>query len=429
MARGSCQLQLFVDGRWLTAAIVEVDDTATGTASPSRFDYDFDYLGAKADSLGAIDARAASCRYPLNYEDRPEPTWPAFLLDLIPSGAARRHWDGRLGLPNNATSDWLILIRSAGNPPGNVRVLQATDDLTEGPIHPGFDRAEVVARAADFIEYARASGAPISGSSGAGGDSPKLLLREDLDGRWHADGALPDERTRSCWIVKFPRTRADPTDRLVLRAEAAYHRVAQRLGVRAHGRVEWGADCLFIERFDRVVAGGAVKRLGLESLSSLVGVAEFGVPIRKERLAAAISQFVSDPRPELHEFLLRDVLDVALGNTDNHGRNTSVLKHEDGKIALSPIYDFAPMFLDRGGIARVSRWSGDDGFPDWGTAADALAAHGLNGVETRRWLRELAGTVRELPGVMRACEAPDAVIADCEGRIRRVSESLDSVRS
>jgi len=401
-----------------------MEDTAAGTTSPARFEYDFDYLGSMGHALGARDSRAASCRYPLSYEDHPERTWPAFLLDLMPSGAARRHWETRYGLPNNASSDWHVLVRGGGNPPGNLRVAEAVEPDPASPSHLGFAREEVVARAADFIEYARASGAPVSGSSGAGGDSPKFLLREDLRGRWHADGALPDDRTRACWIVKFPRNRADPADRLILRAEAAYHRVAARFGARTHGRVEWESDCLFVERFDRIVTGRTVERLGLESLASLVGVAEFGVPIRKERLTAAIAQFVRDPAKELREFLLRDVLDVALGNTDNHGRNTSVLKHADGRVALSPLYDFAPMFLDRSGIARVSRWADDSGLPDWAQAAESLSEHGLDAAETRRWLGGLADPVRELPTTMRDCDVPSEVVAESTNRIHRVGDAL-----
>jgi hypothetical protein len=71
---------------------------------------------------------------------------------------------------------------------------------------------------------------------------------------------------------------------------------------------------------------------------------------------------VTDPEKELREFVLRDLLDVALGNTDNHARNTSVLKWPDGRIELSPLYDFAPMILDRRMVARVSRWEDDRDF-------------------------------------------------------------------
>ena len=75
----------------------------------------------------------------------------------------------------------------------------------------------------------------------------------------------------------------------------------------------------------------------------------------KERFAAAVARFTSDPKRELRELVLRDVLDVALGNTDHRARNTAVLKQLDGRIELSPLYDFAPMVLDPQGIACVSR--------------------------------------------------------------------------
>ena len=55
-------------------------------------------------------------------------------------------------------------------------------------------RADVLERAESFIEYARSQGASIAGGSGAAGDAPKFLLREDDAGRWHADGAGPDAR-------------------------------------------------------------------------------------------------------------------------------------------------------------------------------------------------------------------------------------------
>jgi serine/threonine-protein kinase HipA len=424
MPPGRCTLELFVGGRWTKAATLHVTETSAGTASPSRIAYDFAYLDALADALSARDARAVSCRHPLGYADFLEPAWPAFLLDLLPAGAARRHWETRLGLPNAPRSDWQVLVGGAGNPPGNARVAEAVEAPPAPSTHPGFARRDVVDRAEGFVEYARSAGAPVSGSTGAGGDSPKFLLREDVRGRWHADGALPDERTRRCWLVKFPRNRADPSDRLVLRAEAGYHRVAARMGVRASGRVEWEGDCLFCERFDRVVRGRRVERLGLESLHSLAGVAGFGAATPKEVLATALARFASDPPSELRELLLGDVLDVAMGNTDNHGRNTSVLKDAKGRVALSPVYDFAPMILDRSGIARVSRWRDGADYPQWSAVADALGPLGLPPAETRRWLRSLAPKVRKLPATMRACEVPPAVIEACEPRVRHVSEAL-----
>lgn len=41
------------------------------------------------------------------------------------------------------------------------------------------------------------------------------------------------------------------------------------------------------------------------------------------------------------EYLRRDLLNLILGNSDNHGRNTSILRMDKG-VKLAPIYDLAP---------------------------------------------------------------------------------------
>lgn len=423
----SCLLQTFVGGRWVNAAEVRCEDERGGYRSPTKFDYDFDYLDAMAAALGAFDHRAVSCRFPLGYEGRVEATWPAFLLDLIPSGAGRRHWERELGLPNTPSSDWAILVAGGTNPPGNVRV--APLDPPPTVAHPGFARADVLVRAEHFIEYAREQGASITGGSGAGGDAPKFLLREDLHGRWHADGALADDATAACFVVKFPRSsRAD--DRIVLEAEAPYYRIASRLGIRVKGPLRWENDCLFVPRFDRERDPHlpALRHHGVESLCSLAGVADFGVAIPKEDLARALARFVTRPEVELFELLLRDVADVALGNTDNHARNTAVIKIEDGPIELTPLYDFAPMVLDPSGIARVCRWRTEEGgYPVWSRVAETLDVLGLDATSTKRRLRELAAAVGELPTMMKDEGVPSRVIDALESRITRTTRSLEEI--
>ncbi len=418
-------LELFHSDRWWKVGSVAVADPTRGIGSPSRFEYDFDYLDQHPGALAARDSRAVSCRYPVGYDVFDEPRWPPVLLDLIPAGAARRYWEATLALPNTDGSDWPVLLAGAHNPPGNVRIAHAA---VPPQSHPGFPRSDILERREGFIEYARASGAPISGSSGAGGDSPKFLLREDHEDRWHADGALSDERTKACWLVKFPRTR-DDVDRLILEAEAAYHRVARRVGLRAYESVTWEQDCLFVPRFDHHARDrGPISRLGLESLYSLAGVSDWGAWTPKELLAAALARFATDPRRELRELLTRDVFDVALGNTDNHGRNTSVLK-SDGTVELSPIYDFCPMFLDPRGVARVCRWADKSEFPDWVRVAEALAPLGLETSEARRCFQDCAEKVVSLPPIMQDCGVPKVVRDRLAERIARVEHDLRAVTS
>jgi serine/threonine-protein kinase HipA len=427
MTAGRCTLEVYVDGAWRLAAEVRCDNVAGGFRSATRLEYDFDYLEG-ADALDTRDLRAVSCRYPVGYGIHVEDTWPAFLLDVVPSGAARRFWERELGLPNAPSSDWAVLAAGGGNPPGNVRVRAPDAGAAEQPRHPGFSRDDVLARAEGFIEYARAQGASIAGGSGAAGDAPKFLLREDHQGLWHADGALADEHTARSWIVKFPRS-PRAADRLVLESEAPYYAVAARLGARTGARLAWEQDCLFVPRFDRPARPGArIARLGLESLCALAGVADFGAPIPKEELATSLARFVSDPERELRELLLRDVLDVALGNTDNHARNSAVLKHEDGTIELSPLYDFAPMVLDPQGIARVCRWRHEEeGYPIWRRVAEGLDALGLDAISTKAWLRELSDRISELPSIMSDEGVPARVTETLSPRIARTARTLAGI--
>src|SRR6266487_5336023 len=95
-----CTLEIHVNGAWHRVGDVRAHDETAGYAGPGRFEYDFDYLEEMEDQLGAIDARAVLCRYPIAYDVKEEPRWPAYLLDIIPSGAARRYWERELG-PNN----------------------------------------------------------------------------------------------------------------------------------------------------------------------------------------------------------------------------------------------------------------------------------------------------------------------------------------
>ncbi|MBS2018208.1 MAG: HipA domain-containing protein [Deltaproteobacteria bacterium] len=425
---GACAIEVRVGGAWRRAAEIHVDDVAAGTSSPSRIEYDFDYLDAFDDALGAIDLRAVSCRHPIGYEEARLSTWPAFLLDLLPSGAARRWWERRLGVPNLPRHDWDLLVRGAGNPPGNVRIAEAAAELRPPGRHEGFERDEVLARGAEFIEYAHESGAYVAGGTGAGGDAPKLLLREDRAGRLHADGALPDPLTAKAWLVKFPRSRS-AEDRRVLESEAPYYRVAARLGARVGELPTWERDALFVPRFDRRVTGDEVEHLGLESLYSLAGIADWGAPTPKEVLADALARCVGDPATELEELLVRDVIDVALGNTDNHGRNTAVSKTLDGAVALSPIFDLAPMVLDPQGIARVCRWEKEDGgFPDYAYVIGALAPMGLPAARARRRLGELADRIDRLPAMMQAEGVPADVIALLDRRMQRAARDLQRIR-
>lgn len=426
-------IEIFHNNAWhLAATFSLLSETAweQGYRAPGLLAYDTQYAVAHLNESGFT---ALSARHPVDFTMSKTSTWPAFLLDLLPSGAGRR---ALLNFLNQAEqgpkSDWQLLLQGAGNPPGNLRIKQAAE-LLEYSEHSGFDKADIIERAETFIEYARGHGAPVSGSTGAQGDAPKFLLTLDYKNRWHADGTLPDALAKKHFIIKFPRGHLQ-SDKAVLRNEAAYYKVAKATGLRVDALPEFINNTLFIPRFDRNVANKRVVRLGQESLCSLANVADFGQAIPMEDLCAAFMPHVTNPKIELQEFLLRDVMNIALGNTDNHARNTAISKYPDGTIALSPLFDFAPMILDEQGIARVCRWREGEhaGTPEWGKIAELVAKqfsnYQIKETELRKLFFEFSKITEKLPEIMHKANVDADLIERLNLRIKETTYLLKQAK-
>lgn len=421
----NCTLEIHHHGQWHTAALFEPDQTAyqLGYRSAGRLSYDIAYAGKHLQ--GGI-SQGLSCRYPVGFEIHREQRWPAFLLDILPAGAGRRFWLQRLQQSDGATADWSLLINGGGNPIGNLRVKEAAARLAvDAADHSGFAYEDVVQRRDDFIEYAWQHGASVAGSSGAQGDAPKFLLTQDQQQRWHGDGALPDSACQKHWLVKFPKS-SRLADLRVLRNEAAYYEVARWFGLRTGKALHLQNDALFVPRFDRVVEQTSVTRVGVESLTSLAGVSDFGAAISQNDYCLAIARHTTAPQQELLEFVRRDVLNTSLGNTDNHGRNTSVMRYMDDQVLLSPLYDFAPMMLDPQGIARISRWQDEEeqGRPHWRMLTDYLCDLGCSRSDVLVMWGELVQKVPQLPEVMEQSGVDAELIAQLGPRITQVTKRL-----
>lgn len=418
-------IEVFHSGSWHLLAELEAvsaREIARGHLGRAHFVYDDDYALAH---LGAIDLRSASCRYPVDFNVHTAEPWPAFMLDILPAGAARRALVASLDLDDNDTADWTLLTEGAGHPPGNLRVVPMSAQRAHQV--PGFSRDQVSGRDPEFVEYVCRHRAGVAGTSGAHGESPKFLLTEDAGGLLHADGVLPDCDARRHWLVKWPRGTKE-SDGAVLRNEAAYMRYAARVGLRVHAAPDVENETLFVERFDRRVADGRVERYGLESLCSLAGVSQYGARIPLQRLAAAVARFSTDPDGDLVELVCRDVLNVALGNTDNHARNSALLKTPDGAVRLSPLYDFAPMILDEAGIPRCCRWTDaeDAGFPRWPEVVELVESiHPTP--ELRPRLAGLASELERAPAQLIECGADDELIERLARRIDAVRRSLAGI--
>ncbi len=417
-------VQVHLDGQWQDAMELAFLRPADGHASPCTLGYLDAYVVAHMDQLDATTATAVSATLPLDWSIHTEPQWPAFLFDLEPSGAARRFLLQRLALPMQATdnaTDLQLLAQCTPAPIGHLRIKSAFEALRGPSI--GFPMAEVVARDARFLEYAYEQGAAIGGATGAGGEAPKLLLTEDADGLLHPDATLDDAQARRHWFVKFPRGKGGPTDQTILRVEYCYYRALAKLGIDAVGgatmRLEEAArPSLWLPRFDRSIVNDSVCRTAVESVYALAGVTRPGSYMtHPQAVAALVAAWVAAGQTDdvpalLREYLRRDLLNLVLGNSDNHGRNMAVLRHAD-RLSLAPIYDLAPMLMDEEGISRTTKWPAPvetAGEVDWHAACQTLQPWG----DPQRLfddLREDAEALRALPDLLRDLGLPDAVFA------------------
>lgn len=156
---------------------------------------------------------------------------------------------------------------------------------------------------------------------------------------------------------------------------------------------------------------------------------EPGAQLAWEDVCAEVARVVDDPEAAITELVRREALSLALGDPDNHGRNTSLLEAPGGGVTLSPLYDFAPMFLDPELVKRTTLWRSERPGepPDWRDVVASL----------ERWaprehlvpaLRELGAQLEEAPRAMRELDVDDEIVTRCEPWIRRVSAGLQEVR-
>jgi serine/threonine-protein kinase HipA len=385
----TCILQLHAAGTWHEVASVsllggEEEGWKSTTYSGYAVDWAFQHPGA-------TDAHAACAGWPVGLEPLEQAHWPVFLIDMLPQGFGRQELLRRMGQPPTAgvVADWKLLLTGAGNPIGNLRVKEAADWLIDhaGPLR-GFTDDEVAQRGDEFSEYLASHGLFVAGSSGVQGEWPKILLTRADDGLLYLDHTLPDERARAHYIVKFGRG-TDAQLASILRHEAPYMAIAAQLGLRVHAPLVLRQRALFIPRFDRLVQGGVVARLAQESIATLTGMPGYEAVPSHDQVCAALIRHCTDPQAEVLEYVKRDIANLALLNKDNHARNTAVQRDFNGRIALTPVYDFAPMYLHPDGIARRIRWEhNDNGQPDWRRVVDRLCELGELGAQGRKERRK-----------------------------------------
>lgn len=432
-------IEIHLDGRWVHCAQLTLSSpTATSRRGGVSLRYDDVYAG---EHLYRADHRALSVNFPVDLQWRTLAHWPAFLIDLLPQGAARRRLERLSAQP---LTEWELLQRGALNPVGNLRIRNAARELP--PRHPGFTLADMLERGDGFIDHAHAVGATVAGATDTQGEAPKFWVVQDCNGAWHPDDGEFGGDARRHALLKLQVPESGPRALDMLRTEAAYQRVAHAVGLRVTSQLPEfiGDKALLVPRFDRRVERGREIRLGVESLYSIAKVLDADTPLQHHAILIELSRHLTDFPAELLEYVRRDILNIALGNRDNHGRNTAVLKDIDGSLRLAPLYDVGPAFLDARVIARRIRWDGEalGGEIDWMQVLANLRTHFEEAREaqlqppvllpnldtTALVLKSFAPAVRELPSLMRQTGVEESIVQARAEACQRMAASLDAIQ-
>jgi len=416
------RIEIHLANQWLHCA--DLSGEPGSRYQPVRIAYAVDFAVAH---LFALDHRALSVQLPVDLGTRQLSQWPAFLIDLLPQGAARR----RLERAGEGLTEWDLLLRGAFNPAGNLRVVP--DEPLPPPRHRPFELGEMLARGDEFIEHAARLGATIVGATDTQGEAPKFWVVRDAEGRWYPDDGRCDDFAVEHALLKFPVPEAGQHAQLMLRTEAAYQRVARQMGMRVTSELpEFIEGALLVPRFDRRRRNGVVERLGVESLYSIAGVIDSAQSaLRHDQVLIELSRTLTDFETELREYVQRDLFNLAVGNRDNHGRNTAVLKDVDGTLRLAPLFDVGPAFLDARALSRVIRWDGEaPGGVDWPAVLDRLAIRfeeagtSIDVDFVARCMGDFAERLPQLPELMRANAVDEMVIEYRGPEIERLARSL-----
>nr|WP_236761984.1 HipA domain-containing protein [Agrobacterium tumefaciens] len=279
------------------------------------------------------------------------------------------------------------------------------------------------------MEVADRFGMLASGSSGLQGEWPKVSMTQANDGLYYPDSFVTDDEAVRHVIVKLVRSN-EPVDRLILEGEALYSRIAQEIGLNVDEPSTYAESVLIIPRFDRKKKeGGGTVRLGQESLVSAIGVADFGHVGSHEAYIDVLRQYSANPFADIVEYLKRDIANLALGNPDNHGRNSALSKHQDGTIRLSPLFDFAPMRLAKEGIVRSTRWAmmrdvGRDHLPDWKRICAELIPDPDEQNALAADLSVFSEYLRQTPAMAKDMGGSPEILERAMGRCIEIAESV-----
>lgn len=295
-----------------------------------RFTYGKSYL-ARPDSVALQPATAASDGLPLVAGGQRPPVG----LDAhgVVRDAAPDSWGQQVILRRHArtaaidTADLPLLtylLESGSNRTGALDIQTTADRYRPRVTHGTLDElVEAGNRLAEGLPFSQELDDALTYGSAVGGARPKALL---------ADGGCELIAKFSVSTDVFPWMQAEAIG-MELTRRCKVTTAPTRL-ISAVGR-----DVLLVERFDR--PGDGARRHFLSALT-LLGLHELAARhATYTDLVDLIRLRFTKPTATLHELFRRIVVNVIVGNTDDHARNHAAF-WDGSTLELTPAYDVCP---------------------------------------------------------------------------------------
>jgi serine/threonine-protein kinase HipA len=278
-----------------------------------------------------------------------------FLEGLLPEGNARQHLAFDAGV---APDDIFGMIDAYGRDTAGALVfapagLGAPDRHGE-PALVTLD--EIGAMLAAAGRNAPALGAiPHFQSTSLAGVQPKIVLAKTASGWARCVDGFP-----STHIVKLAHPTGSPAADAVHTEVACIDlaRTARLTSITAELAHFGGQFAIVVSRYDRkAAADGSIERIHQEDSAQALGI-NTSDPERKfqhgKRLPslAKIAAVLRNGGAEPDELLRLTTFNLAIGNTDAHAKNISLMRYPDGRTKLAPAYDVA-MHLHHPGADRT----------------------------------------------------------------------------
>lgn len=225
------------------------------------------------------------------------------------------------------------------------------------------------------LDQALFHGSPI------GGARPKALIE--------------DEKKNKKYIAKF----SSSTDLFnVIKVEFIAMRLAQMAGLDVANVLLTKSskkDVLLIERFDRVHTKNGWQRRNMVSALTIFEFDEMEARYASyEVLTEKIRHSFYDASKTLHELFKRLVVNILVGNTDDHARNHAAFW--DGKmLRLTPAYDICPQLRSGGEASQAMLIHGNNRMSQLRECIAAAPQFQLSKKEAISTIEKIAGSMIE----------------------------------